>query len=58
MNLVALFAALLQLGVCAPVQFAAPDGGTLTVLVCPMQTAAEAEGDAPVVVPLVPGKRV
>lgn len=58
MNLVVIFAALVQLGVCAPVQFAAPDGGMLTVLVCPMQTAAEPGGDAPVVVPPVPGKRV
>ena len=57
MNLAAIFAALMQLGVCAPVQFAAPDGAKLTVLVCPIQTQAEPEGDAPVAPP-VPGKRV
>ncbi len=57
MNLAAVFAALMQLGVCAPVQFAAPDGSKLTVLVCPIQAPAGAEDDAPEA-PAVPGKRV
>jgi hypothetical protein len=58
MNLAAVFAALIQLGVCAPVQFAAPDGSKLTVLVCPIQAPAEPAGDVPVVPPPVKGKQV
>lgn len=58
MNLAAVFAALMQLGVCAPVQFAAPDGSKLTVLVCPIQAPAEPAGDVPVTPPPAKGKQV
>ena len=52
MNLAAVFAALVQLGVCAPVQFAAPDGGKLSVLVCPILTPEEPASDAPAAPPV------
>ena len=57
MNLAAVFAALLQLGVCAPVQFNAPDGSKLTVLVCPIQAPAEPGSEAPVAPPM-PGRQI
>lgn len=43
MNLAEVFAMLVQLGVCAPVQFNAADQTKLTVLVCPFAQAADAE---------------
>lgn len=48
MNIMAILAMLVQVGVCAPTQFHRPDGATLTVIVCPMLMpgeAPEAEGD-------------
>ena len=57
MNLAAVFAALMQLGVCAPVQFAAPDGSKLTVLVCPIQAPADPASDEQVA-PAKPGRQI
>ena len=39
MNLGAVFAMLIQLGACAPVDFTGTDGTTLRVLVCPIRMA-------------------
>ena len=55
MNLAEVFAMLVQLGVCAPVQFNAPDQAVLTVLVCPFAQPAEvapSEEPAPAAPPL------
>lgn len=40
-------AMLIQMGVCAPVEFTAPTGGTLTVVVCPLTRAAPEPADEP-----------
>lgn len=45
MNLAAIFAMLMHAGVCAPVEFSAQDGSSLTVLVCPILKNAPAIGD-------------
>jgi hypothetical protein len=47
-NLAQIFAFLLQLGVCGQVHFDKPDGGKITVLVCPYaQPAPDAEAPPP-----------
>lgn len=42
MNLAAIFAVLLQAGVCAEVPFTGRDGSSLRVIVCPRMVAAPA----------------
>lgn len=42
-QIAALLAVLVQMGICQPTKFQAPDGGSLVVLVCPFQQPAEGE---------------
>ncbi len=46
MNVSIILSLLVQIGVCAPVDFTAQSGGTLTVLVCPIARAAPAQPPA------------
>ena len=41
MNIAAILALLIQMGVCGKSEFHAPDGGTLQVVVCPMMAAPQ-----------------
>lgn len=47
MNLGAVFAMLVQLGACAPVDFTGGDGSSLRVLVCPVRLAPAQPPAAP-----------
>lgn len=42
-QIAAMLSMLVQLGVCQPTTFKAPDGGSLVVLVCPFQQPPEGE---------------
>jgi len=43
MNVASVLALLVQMGVCAPVQFSGPADSKLTVIVCPMMEQAPAD---------------
>ena len=55
MNLAAIFALLLQSGVCGQSQFRGPDGTVLTVIVCPQ--VAHPETETPEAPPVPPSHR-
>jgi len=46
MNLAAIFALLLQSGVCAQSEFHSADGNTLAIMVCPRMTAPDTTAPA------------
>lgn len=51
MNLGAVFAVLIQIGACAPVDFSGTDGTTLRVLVCPVKMAPAQPAEPPAAPP-------
>ena len=47
MNLAAVFAMLVEMGVCAPMHFTRPDHTALVVLVCPYTIPGTPDADTP-----------